>query len=47
MFGIDTVECVVVYVQRAGFEGKKGEAFLNADKKGSKFAGKTTTASRK
>uniref|UniRef100_A0AAV1U0M2 Ribosomal RNA-processing protein 14/surfeit locus protein 6 C-terminal domain-containing protein n=1 Tax=Peronospora matthiolae TaxID=2874970 RepID=A0AAV1U0M2_9STRA len=32
---------------RAGFEGKKGEAFLNADKKGSKFAGKTTTAPRK
>ncbi|KAG3098279.1 hypothetical protein PI124_g14499 [Phytophthora idaei] len=25
---------------RAGFEGKKGEAFLNADKKGSKPAGK-------
>jgi hypothetical protein len=24
---------VCLMVQRAGFEGKKGEAFLNADKK--------------
>jgi hypothetical protein len=29
-----------VFVQRAGFEGKKGEAFLNGDKKGGKPGGK-------
>ncbi|CAI5724119.1 unnamed protein product [Hyaloperonospora brassicae] len=32
---------------RAGFEGRKGDAFLNAGKKGSKFAGKKSAAPSK